>query len=278
MVMRRLFPYGRIYARLPAEDLQALYPGSVVRRIIPAIRWYVRLFGYPDIAGHLRFPLVHRLARPKAGDLLLDAGCGTGIYSLSFAARDGIRATGIDLRAHRLETARQFARALHTDATFAYMGVTTLGFAAARFDTVICVEVLEHVPDDAAAVREFTRVLKPGGRLVVTVPGKEDLTAAEEARRYADPTPLEHVRSGYTREGLRRLLTDAGLTVTQYVAYYRWFAKVAIKAQQWLYLHHHPLLNIVTAPALTVLARLDALLPRSSWHRSHMIVAEKPRG
>ncbi|MCP4602714.1 MAG: methyltransferase domain-containing protein [Proteobacteria bacterium] len=50
------------------------------------------------------------------------------------------------------------------------MSLTELGFAEASFDLVICFHVLEHIPDDAAAIREMHRVMKPGGRTIVQVP------------------------------------------------------------------------------------------------------------
>jgi SAM-dependent methyltransferase len=48
--------------------------------------------------------------------------------------------------------------------------ITHLPFADHSFDTVICAEVLEHIPDHGRAIRETVRVLKPGGNLVVSVP------------------------------------------------------------------------------------------------------------
>lgn len=55
--------------------------------------------------------------------------------------------------------------------------VTALGFADARFDCLVSLDVLEHVPDHRAALREFSRILAPGGRLVLTVPFYEGAAA-----------------------------------------------------------------------------------------------------
>lgn len=72
--------------------------------------------------------------------------------------------------------------------------------ADADFDAVLCTQVLEHVPDPLAALREFHRVLRPGGRLIATVP-----FAWEEHE-------LPHDYFRYTRAGMESLLARAGFT------------------------------------------------------------------
>jgi len=98
----------------------------------------------------------------RPGDLLLDLGCGTGRHTRE-AVRRGARAVALDLRADDLQTARDGALAVQGDAL-------ALPFPGATFDRVIASEVLEHIPEDGAAIAELRRVLKPGGRLAVTVP------------------------------------------------------------------------------------------------------------
>ncbi|HVT22072.1 MAG TPA: class I SAM-dependent methyltransferase [Mycobacteriales bacterium] len=85
-----------------------------------------------------------------------------------------------------------------------------------RFDLVVCSHVLEHIPDDRAAVRELSNVLAPGGQLVILVPVHGEVTdeeplddPRERERRYGQ---ADHVRS-YGRDIAQRL-ADLGLTVT----------------------------------------------------------------
>jgi SAM-dependent methyltransferase len=81
--------------------------------------------------------------------------------------------------------------------------VTCLPWSDGSFAAAIAGEVLEHVADDARAARELCRVLRPGGRLIVTVPaGPRRFSPADAA--------AGHVRR-YDRAGLGRLLVDAGL-------------------------------------------------------------------
>jgi SAM-dependent methyltransferase len=73
--------------------------------------------------------------------------------------------------------------------------ITAMSFDAASFDCILCSEVLEHIQDDAKAISELRRVLKPGGVLVVTVPFQKRFWAEDDefvghVRRY-DPGELE---------------------------------------------------------------------------------------
>ena len=89
----------------------------------------------------------------------------------------------------------------------------SLPFEDGTFDRVIASEVLEHIPDDSAAMRELARVLRPGGAMAVTVPrcGPEVINWAL-SDEYHD-TPGGHVRI-YRRSTLERRLSSAGLEPT----------------------------------------------------------------
>jgi SAM-dependent methyltransferase len=77
--------------------------------------------------------------------------------------------------------------------------------ATESVDVVLALDLLEHLPDDAAAVREFARVLRPGGLLLVTVPACPQLWSEHDRA-------LDHLRR-YRASRLRRILLDAGMRV-----------------------------------------------------------------
>ncbi|MCP4689857.1 MAG: class I SAM-dependent methyltransferase [Desulfobacterales bacterium] len=113
----------------------------------------------------------------QPGDRILDVGCGSGRHTALAHQREGVFVAGVDLNMDDLRQAR--SRLDFHDNVGAHGGgawglsagdVTHLPFRRDAFDVVICSEVLEHIPDQAAAMAELTRVLKPGGDLVVSVP------------------------------------------------------------------------------------------------------------
>lgn len=71
--------------------------------------------------------------------------------------------------------------------------VTALSFRPASMDAVVCQDVLEHVPDYRAALREFARVLKPSGTLVLTVPYYDDASQSVQIARHCAGGSVEHV-------------------------------------------------------------------------------------
>ncbi len=108
----------------------------------------------------------------RAGQRLLDIGCGEGRHVIAAAYRDQLDAVGIDLDAADLATARTRAAELATPGRVHLIRASglRLPFADAAFDRVICSEVLEHIADYQSVLREAARVLKEGGRLAVSVP------------------------------------------------------------------------------------------------------------
>ena len=104
-----------------------------------------------------------------AGRRVLDVGCGGGILSDSMA-RKGAQVVGIDLATKPLRVAQLHAIEAQTP-NVEYREVSAEALAAAEpesFDTVTCMEMLEHVPDPASIVRACSRLVKPGGRVFIS--------------------------------------------------------------------------------------------------------------
>jgi SAM-dependent methyltransferase len=129
---------------------------------------------------------------------ILDAGCGTGGLIRRLAPRHPDWAwTGIDLEPLACAFARE-----RTLAEIIEGSIAALPFEADRFDAVICSDVLYHLDDDEAALREIFRVLVPGGTTVINVPAHRWLWS------YHDVTV--HGRRRYVRGELREKLRRAG--------------------------------------------------------------------
>ena len=110
-------------------------------------------------------------------DLLLDLGCGEGRHTISLGLGESITAVGLDLSARDLRTASlRLADFTFTDADdhlpvcFTQGTGDRLPFRDNAFSQVVCSEVLEHIPDYVAFLREIKRVIRPGGVLAVSVP------------------------------------------------------------------------------------------------------------
>ena len=133
----------------------------------------IETYDWVDVAENLRGleALFHRnrrrtvrrlLSRYRAEGPMLDAGCGTGLNLASMPAGS----IGIDLNPRNLDLIRQ--RLPHHQAVLG--DIEAMPFDDASFSTVVCTEVLEHVPYPDTALSEMARVLRPGGLLIGSVP------------------------------------------------------------------------------------------------------------
>jgi ubiquinone/menaquinone biosynthesis C-methylase UbiE len=109
---------------------------------------------------------------PHAGDRILDVGCGVGTAEVTLGKLgiSQLKLYGVDLVARRVVEAVNSARRHNIRAGFAAADTRALPFADRSFDSTFCVAVLQHVRDVSAAVKEFARVTKPGGRVLAVEP------------------------------------------------------------------------------------------------------------
>jgi ubiquinone/menaquinone biosynthesis C-methylase UbiE len=140
-----------------------------------AAHWGRRAPGFDDGFGHSIRTAAERTAWDRIFDLALvgrdslealDAGCGTGFLSFELAAR-GHRVTGVDFAPAMLAEARRKAAERGIEIRFEEADAEQLPFPPGSFDLAISRHVLWTLPHPQAAIDEWIRVLRPGGRLVV---------------------------------------------------------------------------------------------------------------
>jgi ubiquinone/menaquinone biosynthesis C-methylase UbiE len=143
-----------------------------------------------------------------AEDRVLDVGCGTGAASRS-AASVAALVVGIDLSTEMIRQARELASGL-ANVHFEIADSEHLPFDDGAFTAVVCSNSFHHYPDPGRAVREMTRVLAPGGRLVLG-DACSDRTAARIADVFLRRFEPGHVRL-YRSDELGAFVQGAGLS------------------------------------------------------------------
>ena len=85
-----MFSYGKVYSKLPVDVYELINKAVTGNSIYGHLaKIYLYFFGYPDVAGQMRYLMVENLLKLKGGEKVLDAGCGNGIYLHEFASRFG---------------------------------------------------------------------------------------------------------------------------------------------------------------------------------------------
>ena len=151
-------------------------------------------------------PTVMELLDVSCTDTILDVGCGTGMYTVYLTSKLTI---ALDADVMQIKFLQKHARK-----TFAIVAdAQNLPFKESCFEKVLCTEVLEHLSDDACALREIYRVLKPSGIAVVSCP----LIASDSTTGYTsrEHSAFGHKRSGYEIQKIRFLSERCGFLVIQ---------------------------------------------------------------
>jgi SAM-dependent methyltransferase len=205
--------------------------------------------------------------RPWIGQRVLEVGSGIG--NLSVFLQDRERVVLTDTEPWYLDRLRErFGGRANIDVRRLYLPVMDGALAAERFDTVICLNVLEHIEDDHASLVVMGRLLRPGGRLVLLVPALRALYGTlDEA--------LGHHRR-YGRAELTAKFAAAGLGM-RHLEYFNlaglpgWWVVGRVLRRRLI-----PAASLQWYDALVPLFRLERLLP---WRVGQSLIAigEVPR-
>ncbi len=215
MLTRRLFRHRSLrYVSRPSDRLRGLYEERAEQQ-------YAEPGPLPDPRLDRKFARICELVREQLpATAFLDAGCGDGRYLAALSGELPARVAGVDISERILETARS-----RTSAELRQANLEALPFANGEFDLVLCSQVIEHVLDAVAAVRELARVLRAGGVLIVSTDNEHNVVSRVlnaprtglvrllglRGRRGRVESPA----TPYSRSSFRALVAGAGLEVEQ---------------------------------------------------------------
>lgn len=249
--------------------------------------WAVALFR-KSVLKQRKLAEVSRALGPTGGLRCLDLGSDNGVVSLLLREAGGSWASG-DLTPEAVASIRSL---VETDVHL--VRGDRLPFDDGSFDRVAVVDMLEHVPEEAAFVAELARVTRPGGRLVINTPHRKD-TLLRRFRHAIGQTDERHghLRPGYTPERLEELLRGR-FELERHHTYSRFFSELLDTAINWGVerlgkkgsakgmvvtggdiAKHEKVFRTYTAvyPLVWGISRLDALVPASGY----MLIASARR-
>lgn len=172
--------------------------------------------------------MLRRKLDGTAPQRILSVGCGPaeGLQWLTSFANPGGKVVGLDVEPLHARSSENIQ--------FVVGSLECAPLEDRSFDAVLALDVLEHLDDDGAGLREVARLLKPGGLLLITVPGMPSLWGGQDL--------ISEHRRRYTKRSLRRLFESSGLSdyrITYFntllfplVAAVRWSRRLRRKAQQ----------------------------------------------
>lgn len=193
------------------------------------------------------FALFKQFVHP--GDQVLDAGCGSGrLYE--FLKENNLSYTGVDTSEQLINIAKKNHPAAH----FTVGDILTLPFSDNKFNVIFCIATLHHIPGKKLreqAIKEFRRVLKPGGHLIMTnwnllntqwwltliqaawqkIIGKSQLDFGDVQKPWKNQSGEVQTRRylhAFTKGGLKRLLQTNGFTVIK-----QWYTRKDIASNRY---------------------------------------------
>ncbi len=154
-------------------------------------------------AWHVHRELKGWAAAHRTGEVhIYDAGAGYGQYSYWLSGRlPEARITAIDVKEEQVADCNGFFQAIGRPQVCFHVGDVTRFQQPGTFDLVVCVDVMEHILEDEAALRCYSGSLKPGGMLVISTPSDQ---GGSDVHDEGEGSFIEeHVRDGYNIEDLK---------------------------------------------------------------------------
>jgi ubiquinone/menaquinone biosynthesis C-methylase UbiE len=155
--------------------------------------------------------IIERYLEPRAGDAICDVACGDGYYSRKMAAR-GARVAAIDIDPHRISNALTYHAVPGID--YRLGNAEVLPFPDASFDKLVSVCALAHFGDPQGAIHEMSRVLRPGGRLVLHVESFSYRGTSLEFRKYH--RARYNIENYFSAESLSTMVKAARFDVDEF--------------------------------------------------------------
>lgn len=200
---RRRSRLNELFRRAEGAYLAEQYGYGEVRGTALARLQAALMYLRPSRRAALDFDVFYLRAQP--GARLLEIGCGSGAMLRRMQDR-GWQVEGVDFDPQAVAQAKGLGLQVR-------MGDTLkMSLPAATYDAVVMSHVIEHVPDARALLSECTRLLRPGGRIVIVTPNVKAISHWLFGRHWRGLEPPRHLQL-FAGAPLRRLCQDAGLEI-----------------------------------------------------------------
>lgn len=257
-------------ARLDLEELLGLYPASYEPHLSLQAkehsrrhRWALRRLAQE------RANLVERFY--PAGSALLDLGCGTGAFLRVLHTRRIWQGMGLDVSMRAVQAARRHC-------VYAFVGTAEFpGLPHASFDVVTLWEVIEHLRDPGMALRQFWRLLRPKGMLIMSTPKSQSLQAQFWGPRWIGSEPARHLQV-FPPTTLCKAVREAGFSIYGWATLRTEQYHAAASASNWLKvreLRREKLANMAIRLALWIAHPLLRLVGHSPPAGGFVLIAQR---
>ena len=230
----------------------------------------VSFFGIMHLGSRIRNRiLTGELSRENCSDKsLLDAGCGIGQEAV-YLAPNFESVLGVDIEKEKITQAKKLAeKNLVNNARFEALDLTKGGLGNRMFDVIICLEVIEHVSSDKKFISVLNRLLKKGGRLIISFPSKTLLSKIAQKS-------LKHFEIGYNPDDMRMLLKGTDLKIVKKYSYGKSILGKLVIAADFIFKKTLPVLSVLFFPIFYPLLILDLKLPAFGIPRGFILILGK---
>lgn len=230
----------------------------------------VSTFGVMHLGTRIRNRILESILdkRNLSKKTLLDAGCGIGLASIYYSRRFK-NITSVDLETHKINQAKTLAKgSLVKNINFKDVDLTKSPFTKEKFNMIICFEVIEHVEDDFAMLKGFSRMLKRDGELILSFPSKTLMSKIAQKS-------LDHVHVGYVPSDIKRMLNKLNMKIVEKYSFGKSILGKLVVFVDFLLRKSFPIIASALFPIFYPILILDLYLPEFGIPRGYILVIRK---
>lgn len=233
-------PFGDILADFREIELEDAEENNFKIKNNFISRMGFKVIGIPHIGMRIRARLILNEFKKVKGKKIkiLDAGCGFGIYSFTLKKK-GFEVYSIDCSEKRIHFLKG-----NGIKNAQVMDIAKLNFKNNFFDAIVCSDVVEHVKNYEKAFSELSRVLKKGGRLLLTLPNLSLHNILTYKKFY-------HIKPGYSKEDIERFARENNFKIEKLRLYSSYLGEFAFDLNRTFY-KNKILLGILFYPIYSV--------------------------